>query len=341
MQKAYNGARRHDDVDDDEQRLDTAFAFPSMPFAFCHGPSLRVPLPGPTTRIVAGPSGEGTGGIVAGPPTAYYYGNQVTTTGYLKQAAGQLGVEIGLGISNLPAVQRVLDLLLPPQCLACATVVGAPGTLCAGCWGRLVFITEPQCGRCGLPFEHAVGMDALCAACLRSPPSYQHPRAALAYDDGSRPLILAFKHGDRIESAAALAGWMARAGAPMLSDADLIVPVPLHWTRLVSRRFNQAALLARPLAREAGVAWVPDLLVRRRRTPSQGGLGRRRRRENLRGAFRVRESARSRVAERRVLLVDDVLTTGATAEACARTLLRAGASAVDVLTLARVVRPAF
>ncbi len=235
---------------------------------------------------------------------------------------------------------RTLDVLLPPQCLRCGALVDAPGVLCPSCWERIVFLGPPQCDACGLPFEYDVGEGALCGACTRKRPQFHRARAAMVYDDASRRLVLAFKHGDRTDTAPAFGRWLVRAGSDLIADADVVAPVPLHWTRLFARRYNQAALLGYAVGRLAGVPVVPDLLVRRRRTASQGRLSPSARYRNLRGAF---AAARSRVAVikgRRVLLVDDVLTTGATAAACARTLLRAGARAVDVLTLARVVRPA-
>ncbi len=238
------------------------------------------------------------------------------------------------------AAGTVLDALLPPQCLSCGTMVAAPGGLCADCWSAVTVLGPPQCAACGLPFPHDPGPDALCGACVRRAPPYDRARAAFAYDDRSRTLILGLKHRDRTDSAGPLGRWLARAGAELVADADLVAPVPLHWTRLFARRYNQAALLAYALGREAGLPVVPDLLVRRRRTPSQGTLGPAARRRNVRGAMAVRPSAAAGMAGRRVLLVDDVFTTGATAEACARTLRRAGAAAVDVLVLARVVRPA-
>jgi ComF family protein len=183
-----------------------------------------------------------------------------------------------------------------------------------------------------------MGFDALCGACLRERPVYERARAVFRYDDESKGLILALKHADRTDAAPAFAQWMARAGAPLLADAQLIVPVPLHWLRLARRRFNQAALIGNALARQSGVPTVPDLLVRRRRTPSQGRLSRAGRERNVQGAFAVSRRHAGRLDGRRVLLIDDVLTTGATASACARTLLRAGAAAVDVLALALVVR---
>ena len=238
------------------------------------------------------------------------------------------------------AAAIALDLLLPPQCLSCNAVVDDPGTLCGDCWRRARFIAPPACACCGLPFAEDLGADARCGACHRDPPAFERARAVMVYDTVSRDLILAFKHGDRTDMAPAFGRWLARAGAELLADAALVAPVPLHWTRLWRRRFNQAALIARQLGRDAGIPFAPDLLVRKRRTPTQAGLGYAGRRRNVRGAFRVPARRRGAVAGKRVLLVDDVLTTGATAEACAQALKRAGAAATDVLTLARVVRAA-
>ena len=161
----------------------------------------------------------------------------------------------------------------------------------------------------------------------------------MRYDDGARALLLGFKHSDRTDRAPALARWMARAGAELLEQADVIVPVPLHRWRLLQRRFNQSALLAHELGRLAGKPVAAHLLRRKRNTPSQGALTRAQREDNVTGAFRLRTGQAARVAGRRVLLIDDVLTTGATVTACARVLLRAGAAAVDVLTVAHVIRP--
>ena len=237
-----------------------------------------------------------------------------------------------------------LNALLPPQCLRCSAVVDAPGRLCGACWAAIEFLAPPHCPVCGFPFEFdQPGTDqdaALCGACVRRPPDYGRARAVFRYDDASRALVLGFKHGDRIHGAPAYGEWMARAGRELLEGAELLAPVPLHWTRLFARRYNQAALLARALRRESGLPVIADLLLRRRRTPSQGRLNLAARTRNVRGAFAVKPGRRAGLDGRRVLLVDDVLTTGATVEACARVLLRAGAGAVDVLTLSRVVRPA-
>jgi ComF family protein len=231
-----------------------------------------------------------------------------------------------------------LNALLPPRCLACGATVERPGALCAACWKGVHFIEPPLCELCGYPLEFALGPEALCGACARERPAFDRARAVMRYDENSRPLILGFKHADRTDGAAGYGAWLARAGAGLLAEADLIAPVPLHWARLFARRYNQAALLAHALGRVADVPVVADLLLRRRHTPSQGRLSPAQRRRNVAGAFALKPARRARLEGRRVLLVDDVLTTGATASACARTLRRGGARAVDVLVLARVVR---
>jgi ComF family protein len=238
-------------------------------------------------------------------------------------------------------LESALDLVLPPRCLGCGSAVEAPGRLCAACWRTLTFLGPPQCRHCGYPLPHALPEEPLCGACAADPPGYHRARAALRYDDGSRGLILAFKHADRTDTAPAFGRWLARAGAELLKDADLVAPVPLHRWRLLKRGYNQAAILAQALARDAGVPLLPDLIQRVRATRSQQGLGGRARLDNITsGAFRAHPWHRRRIEGARVLLVDDVLTTGATVEACARVLGRAGAIQVDVLTLARVVRDA-
>jgi predicted amidophosphoribosyltransferase len=192
-----------------------------------------------------------------------------------------------------------------------------------------------------VPFLHAGqgGADALCPGCRSHPPAYEAARAALRYDDGAKRLLLPFKHADRTDFARPLADRMARAGAALLARADLLVPVPLHWRRLLSRRYNQAALLANRLAADARKPCIPDLLRRRRPTPALGERGAAERAMLVEDAFIVHPPAVARIAGLRVLLVDDVMTSGATAEACARVLLAAGAAAVDVLAAARVPDP--
>lgn len=238
------------------------------------------------------------------------------------------------------AGRRLIDSILPPLCLGCGEIVGPGGALCAACWPRFSFIAAPQCARCGTPFAEDLGPEALCAACLARAPRFRRARAALLYDDRSRRLILPFKHGDRTDMARTCGTWMARAGAELLAEADLVAPVPLHWRRLFTRRYNQALLLARHLVQDQPVKLAPDLLLRHRWTGSQAGLAAKERRHNVREAFAIHPRWRDAVKGKAVLLIDDVLTTGATVEACARALQRAGARHVDVLTLARVVRPA-
>jgi len=241
------------------------------------------------------------------------------------------------------AAGRLLDTLLPPRCLACGAGVGEGGAVCAPCWAAISWLGAPCCAACGLPFEWDQGRDAVCAQCARRPPPWRRARAAMRYDDLARRLVLGFKHGDRTHAAPSFARWLARAGAEVLADAELIVPVPLNRWRLARRRFNQSALLAielQKLLAPSGPRALPDALVRHRRTPSQGGLGRAGRQRNVAGAFILHPRRAGAVAGRRIVLVDDVLTTGATAGECVKVLLRAGAARVDVLTLARVPGPA-
>lgn len=237
------------------------------------------------------------------------------------------------------------DAVLPPRCLVSGEIVAKPGQLIASAWGAINFITTPLCAGCGLPFPYEVGSpgDAaamVCGACIAEAPAYDRARAVFQYNDASRGMILAFKHADRMEGADSFAAWMARAGAQLLMDADLIAPVPLHRFRLWRRRYNQAAVLAQALGRLSGVPVAADLLARVRNTPAMVDMNIAARRRNLQGAIKVRPRYTNRLAGCKLLLIDDVLTSGATAEACARVVKSAGAASVDVLTLARVVRNA-
>ena len=234
---------------------------------------------------------------------------------------------IGLGVVNV---------VLPPRCLACGETVEQPDALCGRCWGGITFFSAPWCANCGLPFPHAMGEDAVCGDCARDRRAWDRARAVLRYDKNSRSLILGLKHADHTHVAGAFGRWMHRAGGEVLAGADLLVPVPLHWTRLVQRRYNQAALLAHAIHAAGGPPVAADWLVRRRRTPPQGHLGPAARQRNIRGAFALRKS-RS-VSRRRVVIVDDVMTTGATVDECARVLKAAGAEFVGALTLARALR---
>jgi ComF family protein len=241
--------------------------------------------------------------------------------------------------SGLKRVGRsALDLLFPPLCIGCREQVSAPGSLCPACWQQMQFLEGPCCNQCGLPFEIDPGEGTLCASCIAHPPAFDKARALLRYDDASRRPVLALKHADRLDLVPAFGRWLDRAGRALLAETDLIVPVPLHRWRLWNRRYNQSAELARALSRLSGIPADPFALARTRRTPSQGEMkSASARRRNVRGAFSVPE--RADVDGRTVLLIDDVLTTGATAHACAKALKKAGTKAVYVLALARVVRP--
>lgn len=238
------------------------------------------------------------------------------------------------------AGRKVLDFLYPSLCIGCRAQVAEPGSLCAPCWQNIDFLDGPACQCCGLPFDLDPGSDTLCAACLADPPSFDRARAVMRYDEKSRGPILALKHADRLDLVPGFARWLDRAGRTLLDECDVIMPVPLHRGRLWSRRYNQAAELARSLGILAGKPFEPMALRRVRATPSQGAMpSARARRRNMRGAFQVPSEQQTIVKGRAVLLVDDVLTTGATADACARTLKRAGVTKVSILALARVVRP--
>ena len=230
----------------------------------------------------------------------------------------------------------LFDLLLPPRCPACRTIVRTDGSFCVACWSELRFITAPMCARCGVPFEVDHGPGTTCGACLKDPPRFTAARAALVYHGSARRVLLGFKHGDRDHLVRLMAPQMVRAAHGWLGPDAVLVPVPLHRWRLWRRGYNQAALLARAVGRASATPVAVDALVRRRATAMSTGMTRAQRAKNVRGAFGVQRHAA--VAGRRVILVDDVLTTGATVAACTRTLLRAGATRVDVLTWARVVR---
>ncbi|MBI1239996.1 MAG: ComF family protein [Alphaproteobacteria bacterium] len=239
-----------------------------------------------------------------------------------------------------PFGAALIETLYPPQCLACRVVVSATGALCAACWGKIRFIEAPHCPRCSLPFDGAFAGSNVCGACLARPPRFDAARAVFVYDEASKGMVLAFKHGDRLDHAPPFARWMARVGSPLIAASDLIVPIPLHRWRLFRRRYNQAAVLAQALGRLSGLPVAPLSLEKVRATPSQGEMrSARARRRNVAGAFRVPPAGRPVLRGRRILLVDDVMTTGATLNAATRALRQAGAEAVTVLVLARVLRP--
>src|SRR5258706_9181014 len=236
-------------------------------------------------------------------------------------------------------VRAVLDLLFPPLCMSCKTRLFEPHALCATCWRAMSFIDGPLCVRCGMPFDIDPGGETICGSCHAKAPDFDRARSLFRYDDASKRLILGFKHGDRLDQAPAFARWLERTGRPLLAEADLIVPVPLHRGRLWKRRYNQAAILAKGLSRLSSRPHDPLLLHRSRATPSQGEMpSAKARRRNVQRAFAVPVAKAARLNGQNILLVDDLFTTGATLNACARALKRAGAARVDALTLARVVR---
>ena len=234
------------------------------------------------------------------------------------------------------AFAPLVDLVYPPRCPACGEGIAAQDGLCAGCWGELVFPGEPACTRCQRPFGTAAAEGAICAPCLADPPRHDGIAAGTLYNDASRKLVLAFKHGKRIALAPMLAR-MAASRLPELEGDWLIVPVPLHPWRLWRRGFNQSALLAREVARIRGQQVLVDGLQRRKPTPTLGGLGRAARARTLSGAIAVNPRRAGKFKGANVVLVDDVMTSGATSDACVRALKRAGAERVVIACFARVL----
>ena len=255
----------------------------------------------------------------------------------LERAFARAAATLRDGVHRLGVA--ALDLVFPPTCLACRKATAGHGALCPACWKSINFIDRPYCERLGTPFPYDLGIEGLHSPdAIANPPVYARARAVARFEEGpARTLVHRLKYSDRMELARPLGLWMARAGREILAEADLLIPVPLHRRRLIWRRFNQANALAASIARACGKAADPFVLVRVKPTPPQVGLSRAQRATNMQGAFAVPEEARLSVEGRAIVLVDDVMTTGATLNAAARALLRAGAKRVDVLVFARVV----
>lgn len=230
-----------------------------------------------------------------------------------------------------------IDFLLPPRCPLCDVRTGEHYALCGTCFYDLAFVSDPKCGQCGIPFEAgAVSLDTLCGDCIAAPPPFDIAVSPLLYDDASRRAILKLKHGEALELAPWLARTMARAVKEKDQHYDMIIPVPLHPRRLWKRGFNQSAELARHLAKYLDADLETRLLIRKKNTPTQGGLSRKARYRNLVGAFQVSEKDKAKLRGRSILLVDDVLTTGATIRSCAKKLRQFKPNHIGVVTAARV-----
>lgn len=233
-------------------------------------------------------------------------------------------------------LKNVFEMLVPSSCIRCTARTAEQGGLCPSCWNQAQFIERPYCEILGQPFSHDQGEGALSAAAIADPPPFERLRSVLVYNDLARGLVSAFKFTDRGDLAPWMAKWMAVAGRDLVADCDLVVPVPLHWRRLQSRRFNQSAELARYLAATTEKEFQPQFLTRMKPTRQQIGLSASQRARNVQGVFRVTPDRLSLVEAKRVLLIDDVYTSGATVKSCTRALKRAGAGSVDVLTFAMV-----
>jgi ComF family protein len=234
------------------------------------------------------------------------------------------------------AAGMIVDFALPPRCPGCGAIVAAMHRFCLGCWQQIRWLGDPSCFRCAMPFPYDQGSGSECAACAADPPAFDRLRAAVAYGEVARKVTLKLKYGGRPGVARTMARYMDR-HLSALGENALLAPVPLHRWRIWRRGYNQSALIASALAQASGAEALLDLLKRTRRTPLLRGLGKGERARAVAGAFQVAQSARERIAGRRIILVDDVFTSGATANACAKALKRAGAGEVNILVWARVV----
>ncbi|MGH8335765.1 MAG: double zinc ribbon domain-containing protein [Gammaproteobacteria bacterium] len=240
-------------------------------------------------------------------------------------------------LSPAHILKPALDFVLPHRCPSCGTITPDGSAFCGNCWQRLHFLSPPWCSKCALPFSYDQGGDAACANCLAIPPLHDGIRAVVAYDDISRQVILRLKYGGKIGLAKVVARQLVR-HLPDNRVGLLIAPVPLHWTRLWSRSFNQSALIATELARLGEIECIPDLLIRTKRTPSLRGFSGKERRRAVGAAFAIHPRWQGRVSGARIVLVDDVLTSGATSDGCFKTLKKNGAAWMQLFCWARAMR---
>lgn len=236
----------------------------------------------------------------------------------------------------LPLLNKFINSFLPPRCLVCHDVLESAAGLCGSCWSTLQFISDPCCYVCGVPFEFHVSVDLTCMACLVSPPLFEKARAPMVYEGIQKELILRFKHADATHMAPLFGRFMTRVGMDFLKECHALVPVPLHWTRLLRRRYNQASLLAQVISKNSHCPHWPTLLKRKRRTSYQGQKNRKERMDNVKNVFCINKSLKHKVKGLTLCLVDDVLTSGATVTECIKILKKAGVHKVYVLTLVRV-----
>ncbi len=235
--------------------------------------------------------------------------------------------------------ESMIDTVLPPRCTGTGEIVDAQGMISPAFWSQLQFIESPFCKVCGIPFSFKIANDeTLCAACIKQEPTFNLSRSAVIYNEASRKIILAFKYGDRLHSVHTFTPWLIRAGKTLIEQSNFIIPVPLHRRRLRERRFNQSALLAQEIAARTKKPHIPDALLRIRHTQPQQGLNAKERNKNVRGAFAVKESHLKILKGKNILLIDDVFTSGATLNECARILKSAGTAKVNVLTIAHVTK---
>lgn len=248
--------------------------------------------------------------------------------------------QIDISTQNAKTVfDHILNTVLPPRCVISGEIVDRQGMIAAAAWSQLDFIVNPMCDTCGFPFDFEVEKGSLCASCIDYTPPFTKTRSALKYDDVSRDLILGFKHADQTHMVRAFIPWLEKAGAEFLPHADLLIPVPLHRWRLLSRRYNQAAIIAQALSKAIQIPVAVDGLRRTRPTPSQGHLKAGERRKNVKRAFAV--NPKIDIKDKAIVLIDDVYTTGSTVKECTKVLKKAGAKEVNVLTLTRVTREGF